>query len=100
MNNQISETLLVQDKITDKHLRWKCLKYKIRRFTIIFSKNVVKEEDKDQYFLEKKLKKLEKKKSNVNKVFKIYLKKKMSYNLRVNVTGMIIEKSQLNFSEP
>ena len=31
MENQIFDTLHVldQDKITDKHLRWECLKYKI-----------------------------------------------------------------------
>ena len=63
MKNQISETLhmLDQDKITDKHLRWEFLKYEIRKFTINFSKKLVKEENKDWNFLEKELKKLEKK---------------------------------------
>ena len=61
--NQISETLrmLDQGKITDKHLRWEYLKCEIRKFIIHFSKNVVKEEDKDRNFLEKELKKLEEK---------------------------------------
>ena len=63
MKNQISEILrmLDQDKITDKHLRWKFLKYKIRKFTIDFSKKLVREENKDRKFLKKELKKLEKK---------------------------------------
>ena len=49
MKNQISETIrmLDQDKITDKHLIWKFLKYEIRKFTINFSKKLVKEENKD-----------------------------------------------------
>ena len=58
MKNQISETIsmLDQDKITDKHLRWEFLKYEIRKFTINFSKKLVKEENKDRNFLEKELK--------------------------------------------
>ena len=49
MKNQILETLrmLNQDKITDKHLRWEFLKYEIRKFTMNFSKNLVKKENKD-----------------------------------------------------
>ena len=52
MKNQISETIrmLDQDKITDKHLRWKFLKYEIRTFTINVSKKLVKEENKDRNF--------------------------------------------------
>ena len=63
MKNQISETIhmLDKDKITDKRLRWEFLKYKIRKFTINLSKKFVKEENKDRHFLEKELKKLEKK---------------------------------------
>ena len=63
MKNQISETIrmLDQDKITDKHLRWEFLKYEIKKFTINFSKKLVKEENKEQNFLAKELKNLEKK---------------------------------------
>ena len=52
MKNQISGTvrMLDQDKITDKHLRWKFLKYEIRTFTINVSKKLVKEENKDRNF--------------------------------------------------
>ena len=59
MKNQISETtrMLDQDKITDKHLRWEFLKYEIRKFTINFSKKLVKEENKDQNFFRKRTKK-------------------------------------------
>ena len=55
MKNQISETLrmLDQDKITDKRLRWEYLKYEIRKFTMNFSKNLVKEVNKDRNVLEK-----------------------------------------------
>ena len=53
--------MLDQDKITDKHLRWEFSKYEIRKFTINFLKKLVKEENKDRNFLEKELKKLEKK---------------------------------------
>ena len=58
---QISEILrmLDQEKITNKHLRWGFLKYKIRKFTINFSKKIVKEENKDRNFIGKELKKLE-----------------------------------------
>ena len=58
MKNEICETLrmLNQDKINDKHLRWEFLKYKIRKLTIIFSRKLVKEENKDWNFLEKELK--------------------------------------------
>ena len=48
-----------QNKITDMHLRQKYLQNEIRKFTTNFSKNFVKEENKDQNFLEKELKKLE-----------------------------------------
>ena len=63
MKNQISETLRMidQDKITDRHLRWEFLKYEIRKCTIKFSKKLVKEQNKNRNFLEKELKKLEKK---------------------------------------
>ena len=59
MKNQISETqrMLDQDKITNKHLRLEFLKYKISKFSISFSKKVVKKENKDGNFLEKELKK-------------------------------------------
>ena len=56
--------MLDQDKITDKYLRWEYLKYDIRKFTMNFSKILVKEENKDQNFLEKELKKLEKNLNN------------------------------------
>ena len=49
--------MLDQDKIIDKHLRWEYLKYKIRKFTMNFSKNLVKEENKDRNTLDKELKK-------------------------------------------
>ena len=66
MKIPISETLrmLDQDKITDKHLRWEFLKYEIRKFTINSPKKLVKEQIKDQIFLEKELKKLEKNLNN------------------------------------
>ena len=84
MKNQLFKTvrMLIQDKITDKYLRWKYLKYKIRKFTIKFSKNLVKEENKYQNFLENDLKKtyLSFKQistnSNVNKNLKKYIPKK------------------------
>ena len=62
MENQISETLgtVDQEEITDKHLMWEYLKYKIRKFTMSFSKNLVKKDNKDRTFLEKELKTLEK----------------------------------------
>ena len=62
MKNQIFETLrmLDQDKITNKHLRWEYLKYEIRKFNLNFSKNLLKEENKDRNFLEKELKNLKK----------------------------------------
>ena len=53
MKIQTSETirLLEQDKITDKHLRWEFFKYEIRKFTIIFSKKLVKKENKHRIFV-------------------------------------------------
>ena len=38
--------MLDQDKITDKHISWEYLKYKTRKVTINFSKNLFKEENK------------------------------------------------------
>ena len=40
IKKQISETIcmLEQDKISDNHLRWEFLKYKIMKFTLNFSK--------------------------------------------------------------
>ena len=66
MKNQIFETLrmLDQDKVIDKHLRWEFLKQEIRKFTVIFSKKLVKEENKYQNLLEKQLKKLDKNLNN------------------------------------
>ena len=63
---QIFETLrmLDQDKVIDKHLRWEFLKQEIRKFTVIFSKKLVKEENKYQNLLEKQLKKLDKNLNN------------------------------------
>ena len=52
--------MLNQDKITDKHLRWEFLKYEIRKFTMNFSKNLVKKENEDRNFLEKGLNRLRK----------------------------------------
>ena len=43
--------MLDQDNITDKQFRWEILKYEIQKFTIPFSKNLIKEENKD--FLKK-----------------------------------------------
>ena len=94
MKNQISETIrmLDQDKITDKHLRWEFLKYEIRKFTINFSKKLVKEENKDRNFLEKELKKLEKNLNNLQtneyylgckqKLQNIYIKKVNGIRIR------------------
>ena len=50
MKNQISETLrmLDQEKITDKHLGWEYLRNEIRKFTMNFSNNIVKVENKDR----------------------------------------------------
>ena len=79
MKNQIC--MLIQDKRTDKHLRWEFLKYEIRKFTMNFSKSLVKKENKDRKFLEKEL--------NISK-------KLMEYDSGVNVTGTGMEKSQLN----
>ena len=50
--------MLDEDKITDKHLRLDYLKYEIRRFTMNFSKNFVKKENKYQKILEKEPKNL------------------------------------------
>ena len=58
MKNQFFETLrmLKQDKITNKHLRWEFSKYETRKFTMKFSKKLVKKENKDIHFLEKRTK--------------------------------------------
>ena len=45
--------MLDQDKVTDTHLRWEYLKYEIWKFTMNFSKNLIKEENKDCNFLVK-----------------------------------------------
>ena len=98
MKNQISETIrmLDQDKITDKHLRWEFLKYEIRKFTINFSKKLVKEENKDRNLLEKELKKREKNRNNFQaneyyleckqKLQNIYTKKVNGIRLNYNCT--------------
>ena len=79
--------MLDQDKITDKHLRWEYLKYEIRKVTMNFLKNLGKEENKDQNFLEKELKKLEKNLTNFQKN-ECYLECKQKlqniYNKKVN----------------
>ena len=101
MKNQISETIsmLDQDKITDKHLRWEFLKYEIRKFTINFSKNLVKEKNKDRIFLEKELKKLEKNLDNLQ-TNECYLgcKQKLQNRYTKKVNGRRI-KSKRNWYE-
>ena len=44
MKNEIFEILRMidQDKITNKHLRWEYFKYEIWKFTMNFSKTLVK----------------------------------------------------------
>ena len=46
VKNQVSETLCIlhQGKTTDNHPRWEFLKYGNKKFTITFSKKLVKEE--------------------------------------------------------
>ena len=73
------------------------LKYEIRKFAMNFSKNVVKEENKDRKIFRKKLKIFEKSLTNfqanhnyVNKNFEIYIPKK--------VNG-IINRSKCNWYE-
>ena len=56
--------MLDQDKITEKHPRWEYLKYKIRKFTMSFRNNLVKEENKGRNFLKNELKQLEKSLTN------------------------------------
>ena len=46
--------MLEQDKITNKHPRWGYLKYKIRKFTMNFLKNLIKKQKKDRNTLEEK----------------------------------------------
>ena len=101
MKNQISETLhmLDQDKITDKHLRWEFLKYEIRKFTINFSKKLVKEENKDQNFLEKELKKLEKNLNNLQtNEYYLGCKQKLQNIYTKKVNGIRI-RSKCNWYE-
>ena len=100
--------MLNQDEIIDKHLRWEFLKYEIRKFTMNFSKNLVKKKNKGRNFLEKELNRLEKNLTNFQtnqyyleckqKLQNIYIPKKlMEYESGGNVTGTRMEKSQLNF---
>ena len=56
MKNQIVENLCILDQ--DKYLRWEYLKYEIRKRTMNFSKNLLKEENKYRNFLQKEQKKL------------------------------------------
>ena len=79
--------MLDQDKITDKHLRRVCLKYETRKVTMSFSKNLVKEENKDRKFLEKELKKFDKKKKKIQTnqyYFKCNKKFQSKYVKKVN----------------
>ena len=99
MKNQISETLLDQDKITDKHPRWEYLKYEIRKFTMNFPKNLVKEEDKDGNFSEKELKKLEKSLTNFQtNDYYFECKQKLQNICKKKVNGIRI-RSKFNWYE-
>ena len=53
MKYSIFETLHMfdQDNITDKQLKREFLKYEIRKFTMQFSKNLIKEKNKYRKFL-------------------------------------------------
>ena len=68
------------------------LKYEVRKFTMNFSKNRAKEENKDQNFLEKELKKLEQKNLTNFQTNQCYLKCKQKlkniYIKKVNGTGI------------
>ena len=99
MKNQISETLLDQDKITDKHPRWEYLKYEIRKFTMNLPKNLVKEEDKDGNFSEKELKKLEKSLTNFQtNDYYFECKQKLQNICKKKVNGIRI-RSKFNWYE-
>ena len=104
MKNQISETIhmLDQDKITDKHLRWEFLKYEIRKFTINFSKKLVKEEIEKQRskLFRKRTKKAGKKKLNNFQADEYYLecKKKLQKIYTKKVNGIRI-RSKCNWYE-
>ena len=91
--------MLDQDKITDKHLRWEFLKYEIRKFTINFSKKLVKEENKDRNFLEKELKKLEKNLNNLQtNEYYLGCKQKLQNIYTKKVNGIRI-RSKCNWYE-
>ena len=101
MKIPISETLRVldQDKITDKHLRWEFLKYQIRKFTINFSKKLVKTENKDRFFLEKKLKEPEKNLNNLQtNEYYLGCKQKLQNIYTKKVNGIRI-RSKCNWYE-
>ena len=101
MKNQIFETLLIldQDKITDNHLSWEYLKYEIRKFTMNFSKNLVKEENKDRNILEKELKKTLKNLTNFQiKQYYFECKQKLQNMYTKKVNGIRI-MSKCNWYE-
>ena len=49
IKKHIFETLRMLDQhdVIDKQIRWEILKYEIRKFIILLSKNLIREENKD-----------------------------------------------------
>ena len=48
--------MLYNDDLRDEQVRWEYLKYEIRKFTILFSKNLAKEARKEKQSLEENVK--------------------------------------------
>ena len=91
MKNQIAENLCILDQ--DKYLRWEYLKYEIRKLTMNFSKNLLKEENKYRNFLQKE----QKNRFNfqINHYF-LERKQKLQNIHTKKVNGISNLKSQLN----
>ena len=110
MKKHIASTLknLNDKNIFDEQARWEFLKYEIRKFTKMFSKNLCQKDNIEKNSLEETLKYME---ENTKKIFKqtpnilnvkasqiSFMKKRLMVSkYEVNVTGMKAARNLQNF---
>ena len=103
-----SLSILDQNSIRDDQIRWEYIKFKIRQFSITFSKNLLKSLNAEREILEKELKMISKNPVQVTLIqviqpLKQNLIRSMIRKLRVielegSVTGTKKEENLLNSS--
>ena len=99
--------MLDNDDLRDEQVRWKYLKYEIRKLTSFFSKDLAKEVRKETRSLEEKVNHFESRVINYHKDLQYieyeerlnttYSEKVNGIRIRISVTSMKVGKNLLNY---